>query len=291
MAALSGFTSQQLIRFEACLQQDKTATATVLQANHCALPGVAKSQPFETVKARWSEYPPMSTAIQVAIVQGQQDFTSVLSTGCITGNCTFPSTANATLSTLAITHLCRNATEALKMEYNSTVLTLGSGSGIRMETSGVNSLNMATAYSNIESDDEIGRIKLIARDTGNQWSPFAMVCSFMPSVNTYAVNITNSILEERLLDTIQIGVDIAWDPLPRYSSTQRQFVVARNSTLRDGVRPSLMHRTGQRRCGLGRGRLCKPRTRMAPGQWRTRYLVAMVLSQGLRVELDYGFCR
>ncbi|KAF2631346.1 hypothetical protein BU25DRAFT_428322 [Macroventuria anomochaeta] len=266
MASLSGFTSQQLIRFESCLQRDPSASATVLKANRFAGRGEEmSSSPF-----RWTDYAPMSAAIQAVMFQSSQDYTATLSKGCSTGNCTFPSFQGAAFSTVAITHSCEDVTDmvratpafAIEDYQNGTIirtprtykllngtevqavklnLTTISGGDLYQMTGTSDNFddNFATTYDDYV--DKLGSIVLLVKpDEDRFWEYLAVRCSFSPSVNTYAVTIKNAVLEENLIESTPIGTNIWWTWGGHSGGADTlwdrwQYKLARNSTLRNGT--------------------------------------------------------
>ena len=76
---------QQLIRFDECLLADHNATVHIQRTNVFGALG-RRFGPLDL-----DVFPPMASAIDVGIIQPVEDLTSVLSHGCTTGNCTFPS--------------------------------------------------------------------------------------------------------------------------------------------------------------------------------------------------------
>lgn len=113
MASLTGFTSQQLVQFTDCLQPDNSAMVSIKKANSYSARGLRESQ------LAYQNFLPMTVAIESGIFQLQKQFTDSLSSGCVTGNCTFQSSPRGTFSTLAIVHSCKDVTSEVTAAYEN----------------------------------------------------------------------------------------------------------------------------------------------------------------------------
>ncbi|KAF9690731.1 hypothetical protein EKO04_011283 [Ascochyta lentis] len=155
-------------------------------------------------------YPPMLAAINVGIIQPADDLTRVLSRGCISGNCTFPGND-----------------ASFNGKFHSEVI---------------------KTVTDVQSDF-VG-IHVLFRPHVQLRNYTAVSCEIFPTVNTYAAKVSNSVLEERLIDSIRIKTvsEQFKDPTVSKkthadSSVSEQAFWYRhrmttNYTLRDGARES-----------------------------------------------------
>src|SRR3954471_13311143 len=65
----------------------------------------------------------MAAAIEVGIVQPVRDLTCVLSHGCTTGSCTFPSDGGASISSVGIGYACEDVTLEVRMTPSKDAIT------------------------------------------------------------------------------------------------------------------------------------------------------------------------
>lgn len=234
MATLTGFISQQLVQFEKCLRPDTNVTVEVFRANS-----------FDKVGDRWpirvDTYAPMAVAMEVGILQPVDDLTNTLSRNCATGNCTFASIEGETFSTLGIGHTCSDVTSQLERHYEKNISQPPGESWtwrpiINDTTRRIYNLTLPLTYDqNLtyymgqialdlvvgvtyggrmanDSNAPLGTVKIIYRpythlnETGKL--RYAFSCSLFPTVNTYAVRITKSVLEETLVRSIRVGRNI-----------------------------------------------------------------------------------
>lgn len=213
MVSLTGFFAQQLLQFETCSQRNNNAIVAVAKTNVFNATGMAIGPGI------WDEYRPLAVAINVGLIQPVQDQTSVLTRGCVSGNCSFPSTDGSSISTLAITHDCEDVTahmfsRNITNEYNETepALTFGDQESndyyqfwIRTQEQGeVLATRGDVALGAVGRPDWIAGVSLLFRATytGTEYS--AVQCKLYPTVNTYGVNITNGVLEEKVINSTRI---------------------------------------------------------------------------------------
>ncbi|KAF2631181.1 hypothetical protein BU25DRAFT_386135 [Macroventuria anomochaeta] len=230
LAALTGFFLQQLVVFEDCLQRNPAATVRISKTNYCkaAYQGVGSTY----VDA----YPPMVAAINAGMIQSVPDHTSAVSHGCSSGNCTFPSEKGMSFSTVAVGHSCENITTRIHGSRRPDHLAI-----ITLPTSGNGSVEVCPACDDpkvaigtraevvrYNGSATLGTIFILYRANANGSIWQAMNCSLLPTVNTYAVNITNSIMNETLIDSVQI-------PSSDDASSAYSHRLVTNRTLRNGV--------------------------------------------------------
>jgi hypothetical protein len=228
MASLTGFASQQLIQFTECLQPDNTAIVSVHKSNLYFNAGPMISAGRRDIAQE------MAVAIDVGILQPQEDYTRVLSSGCTTGNCTFPSSSEGTFSTLAFVHSCHNATSEVKQKFLYETITYENGTNATVpDVMDFGDVGVRQAY-NLTLSSEEGflevqvypgplfhlvtglfqenssfAIKMIVRkDPLDEPSVYeAISCSFKIHVNTYAVEIKQTALEEKLIRSVPLGIN------------------------------------------------------------------------------------
>jgi hypothetical protein len=216
MASLTGFFTQQIVLFQDCLELKDAASVSISKTNNYTRSGIPSSNMNPI------DFDPMIAAINVGLIQPVVDFTNVLSLGCSSGNCTFPSTKHGSFSTLGIGHVCENMTahirvlnETIDSQSNSTVpeffafdyehdktiefRRIDSGVVLRTRTG-------STA-------NTISTIYMVFRRNYSVFDYQALKCSLFPTVNTYT-----SIIESTKLKEVLIG-SVPFVPLPERSST------------------------------------------------------------------------
>jgi hypothetical protein len=103
-ASFTGFAIQQLIQFDECLQPDHNSTVRVERTNYHSAAG------RRLAAYDFDYFAQMAVAMDVGILQPVQDLTNILSHGCATGNCDFPTLQGETFSKVAINHTCEDIT-------------------------------------------------------------------------------------------------------------------------------------------------------------------------------------
>jgi hypothetical protein len=258
MASFTGFASQQLIQLIECQQTNDTAIVSLSRTNESAASG-KRTNPL-----RYNYFLPMAVAIEVGILQPLQDYTSVLASGCITGNCTFPASDSAALSTLAISHSCEDVTldvqhiplNRTRLDSNDTettvpdIIKLDNGTAIQnfnltlslddgSESIGFPVMqwpgSLMTGVSSLDFNGSIATIKMINQP--NKWEDQfyyqAISCSLYPSVNTYTVEYNNAVLNETLISSVPVGQNILRDNSSEYLVWWK---LGTTHTLRNGSR-------------------------------------------------------
>jgi hypothetical protein len=233
LAALNGFFLQQLVVFQHCLQQSPTATVRISKTNY------AKAAYQGSGFSYYDPYPPMVVAINSGLVQSVPDHTSAVSHGCVSGNCTFPSDDGMSFSTVAVGYSCDNVTGDIRGSLQSNasmIVTLPTGNDSRIEICSscddpkvviATSANIAS-YNN---SDTLATIWFLYRTSTDSSVWQATNCSLYPTVRTYAVNITNSFMNETLVESTQIPSRI--QPQGQYLPYSHRLVT--NRTLRNGI--------------------------------------------------------
>ena len=187
-------------------------------------------------------YFPIAAAINMGIIQPNDDPTSTLTRGCISGNCTFSSDHGATFSTVAMDYACENITAELhRVESNKTQeisysLDLEDRGALVLSAIGPVKLRTGIHFPYYGSDrfNPIFTLYLLYRTmTGDQGDSqnSALNCSIFPSVKTYSANISNSTLSETLISSIPIGYNV----LGRNGPDPSRYRLATSRTLRNGT--------------------------------------------------------
>jgi hypothetical protein len=109
MSSFVGFSSQQLVQFQDCLQKDPAALVNISRTNLYSQIGGTTSPGVPV------GYAPMAAAINVGILQPTSDLTNLLSSGCSSGTCTFSEAHSASFATLASGYYCTNATSGIRV--------------------------------------------------------------------------------------------------------------------------------------------------------------------------------
>ena len=251
MASLTGFFSQQLVQFKDCYEKNTTAVASISRTNSYSRIGGSFQNNAHV------DFAPMVAAIHVGVIQPVDDLTNVLSSGCASGNCTFPATDGASFSTIAVSHFCQDITTRIRTVNEST------NANSRNRTPGYFALDY---YDNekVEWDKEQGGIVLKTwigktissgfmtiyflfrshwRDNYDNWK--AVNCTLYPTINTHAANITSNHLEEKLIDSVLLQSTMSQFAAPpvRDADLQREFLswshkMTTNYTIRNGIRES-----------------------------------------------------
>jgi hypothetical protein len=243
MASFTGFFSQQLVQFRDCPQKDTTALVNISRTNSYAqIGGWAQSNvPME--------YTPMVTAINVGLLERLRDLTSVLSSGCNSGNCTFSEPGNPSFSSLGILHYCQDTTRQIRVvnESDSEVYLryeYGNNQSIEWNRMGYG----VVASSWIEPPSSPGiimtfYIRFRPDYTSTDWN--IVNCSLIPMVNTYTAKIENAVLEEILTDFSYlepVTSNVPDIPDTLYDRDIRNLVFSwshrttKNDTIRNGTR-------------------------------------------------------
>lgn len=202
-SSLTGFLLQQLMVFEDCLQRDPNTSARISKTNDCQ----AAYQGDSAIV--YDPYPPMIGAINSGLINSFLDIPDRISHGCLSGNCTFPSDNEASFSTVAIGNSCGNITSQIRRsrrDDNSTILDLPIRDDEMIELclecdDPKVVIGTAAEVTTYYDSDTLATIYILV-STPSGWQGFN--CSLFPTVNTYAVTIRNSILNETLLDSVLI---------------------------------------------------------------------------------------
>jgi hypothetical protein len=255
MAAFTGFASQQLLVFDECLRRDSSAHVSIAKSTSYNLTGPRiGAGAFQVAEE-------MTGAIELGIIQPNQDQTTLLSRGCVTGNCTFPATHGTSYSSLAIGHTCKDVTsEVFTVPTNATSigldgkeyqvfwanLTAPDGNNLSISSTGLPiGANPITLSTRAYPDPDMGSIVVLQmitiRQVG-QTNYTAYRCSIFPTINTYGVNITKAVLEEKLLDSVPVGVNMISAVNKTVDERQTQFKRASSYILRNGVREACTRR-------------------------------------------------
>ncbi|KAF3045733.1 hypothetical protein E8E11_007451 [Didymella keratinophila] len=260
-AALTGFFLQQLMVFHDCQQQDHSAIVRVSKTNNCRV------SYWGALELNYDPDPPMIAAINSAMVQSVPDYTNVFSSGCVSGNCTFPSDQGAALSTVAVDYTCdaiagriQNITRPDGM-YNLSLpigddtsielcprcdnppIAMATGTGM---TSYNDSKSLATIYI-LSTSYNISDFRNNSNTREDGWQ--AIECSLYPMMKTYAVDFKDSVMTESLIDSIRLPSNPLGDVgrNETYAEYQRLAYSHRlitNRTLRDGTWQGCTNLTG-----------------------------------------------
>lgn len=244
MASLTGFFSQQLVQFKDCYEKDVTAVVSLTKSNEYSRSGGS----FQNMSP--VEYAPMVAAINVGIIQPVTDLTNVLSSGCDSGNCSFPNTDGAAFSTLAMTHVCEDSTAHIRTLNGSAdmnaenwpvgYLAYDYGDGMSVEWPRERGgLVLKTWF----DDQSLYFIYRSSWQNNYDWK--ATNCSLFPTINTYGASIKANKLEETLKDVIPLlGLRAQFRQPPVIDSDQESqlfwwtYRMTTNYTIRNGIRES-----------------------------------------------------
>jgi hypothetical protein len=264
MASLTGFFTQQIVLFQDCLELKDGASVSIAKTNNYTRSGTSSFNRNPT------DFDAMIAAVNVGLIQPVVDFTNVLSLGCSSGNCTFPSTNHGSFSTLGVGHVCEDMTthirvvnETFESESNSTVpefFALDYDSQHTMEFRRVDSGVVLRTWA-APIDYTISTIYMVFRQNNTVYNYEALNCSLFPTVNTYTANIESSKLKEVPIESVPLV------PLAKQFSTGSSDDVEYSTlmpwwfskmvterTFRDGIEESC---TGSENAGPGLIKLMK----------------------------------
>ncbi|RYN95147.1 hypothetical protein AA0120_g3987 [Alternaria tenuissima] len=240
MASLTGFFSQQLVQFKDCPQKDTTALVNISRTNsYGRIGGWAQSNVA-------MEYTPMVTAINVGLLESLRDLTSVLSSGCTSGNCTFSEPSAPSFSSLGFLHRCEDTTDRIRLlnETDSeTYLGFDYGNNESMEWNRMDYGVVARSW--VESSSRLTTFYIRSRPDYMSTDWKIVNCSLFPTVNMYTAKIENAVLEEILTDVSYLEPvssnvpdipDTLKDPDIRNFVFSWSHRTAKNHTIRNGTR-------------------------------------------------------
>jgi hypothetical protein len=266
MASFTGFAAQQLLLFTDCQRTNDAARVGVLKSNFHMASGERMASGL------YDEFLPMSVAMDVGIAQPVEDYTNVLSYGCTSGNCTFPSSnEDAAFLTLAISHCCKDVTsEIQRVRYNGTVYSQplqnstvslavdGDSAPLKFDPYSYTGI-LLTGVSYPRYNGSLATIKMLYRPDQNKKSEYkALSCALYPSVNTYAAEVHTSVLQESLIESVPIGMNLLI--VNQSIATEPDFKLARSYTSRNGSSVNCIGLKEQEsnRFGVAMGNIDKP---------------------------------
>jgi hypothetical protein len=191
LVTAAGFFSQQILLFKDCMESSPYGQASIAKTNRFMASGTSYAPFFYDV------YFPLAAAINVGILQNQTDYTSVLSYGCSTGDCSFKSDNGASFSTVAMNSSCITITDDVIISkptnQDQVVFKLHTGVGLYSDSvtfEGDDDVVLVTATQLSQDPRDIQSVKMMFRDyrsKGNDgWlKPIAVTCSLYPTYNTY----------------------------------------------------------------------------------------------------------
>ena len=196
--AIDPFT-QQVIQYEGCLQEVPNSIAAIPRSNKYLIgkTGGALSDNLDA---------PMSSAITVGVITPPQNVSTLISSQCQFGNCTFPEDRGSTFSTIGMCYSCKDITDrvfnASGIKGNSTSMTRNytlRGSTIYIDNGYVLATGIETNYTLYP--DALTTINILksALLSGGYGNVTATACSLYACVKTYASHITSSVLTENLV--------------------------------------------------------------------------------------------
>jgi len=232
--------SQQVLQYYGCLNAVPESVARVPRANNYS----AESVLTFGASRSYSLQPPMLAAMYVGLVKPPQNVSSALSVQCETGNCTFPADSGAAYTTLSMCNSCTDITKSIVLNNDTSVYnwslpclpsqkcaSISAGGAFSCQTEGPGPYDSfftleCLMLSNGKPCD--GEVPTVCPPTVG----FATRCSYVPCIREYTAQMTNFVLEEKLISTTNLAV------VPGNASTGRDayFSIATNSTLRNGVR-------------------------------------------------------
>lgn len=180
----------------------------------------------------------MVAAINNGIVQSEAapNYDSVIAHNCISGNCTFPSEGGASYSTLGVSHSCEDATsQVVKARFpndptNTTIVYLNTTTtgNVSLGFPGQYAMSTGTMGSKY-GNNTLVTVKMIYKASTDATNFSAVSCTLFPTMKTYGVNITKSVMYEQLILERRIGSNILAS-----NDSFIGFKLATGTTLRNG---------------------------------------------------------
>ncbi|CAN8099720.1 unnamed protein product [Discula destructiva] len=209
--------SQQIIQFQPCLSDVAEAMAQI-----------PKTQTLEPGITSMSLKPRLTGSMQAAIYMGllspPTNSSATITATCQTGNCTFPSDAGATFSTLALCRICVNISDSITYETSEDDkqrhASIESGAAIDGLDVDFSSMAGSTSFPRSIFSFEA----LMSQDGANETTGFAVACGLDPCVKTFAANVTNGTYHETEISS----ETLLW-------SYHAGYTLARNKILRNGT--------------------------------------------------------
>jgi hypothetical protein len=208
MASLTGFFTQQIVLFQDCLELKDGASVSIAKTNNYTRSGTS------FVNMNPTDFDPMIAAVNVGLIQPVVDFTNVLSVGCSSGNCTFPSTNHGSFSSLGVGHVCEDMTthirvlnETIDSNSNTTVpefFAIDYDDNNTMEFPRIDGGVVLRTWTGPMTNTTISTIYMVFRKAYTVFDYKALNCSLFPTVNTYTANIESTILKEFLIHSVPL---------------------------------------------------------------------------------------
>jgi hypothetical protein len=236
MVTAAGFFSQQILLFKDCMESSPHSQARIAKTNNFSPSGTIYAPFFYDV------YFPLAAAINVGLLQNQTDYTPVLSHGCSTGDCFFPSDNNATFSTVAVNSSCSTITSDIEFgkpkSQDLVIFKLPTGPGLYSDGvtfEGEDDVVLVTATQLSQYPRDIQSVKMMFRDYRSKgddaWlKPTAVSCSLYPTYNTYNTRVEGGFLKEALISSMRIGPNI----FEERDEVMTMWKLATNNALRNG---------------------------------------------------------
>ncbi|KIV79501.1 hypothetical protein PV11_07060 [Exophiala sideris] len=173
----------------------------------------------------------MTAAFYLGLIAPPANSSTNIKAQCPSGNCTFQQTSGASYSSIAMCSECADISGSIQ-NNNYTEdgnYSLPSGCSIKGDSVVANTMyvyeNSGDRDQNLFTFDTL--LTRMDPNTSAPWTAVAIRCSLYPCVNTYAGNVSNGVLEERLVSSQRMG---------NYGAgTTEWFSLAANQTLRKGI--------------------------------------------------------
>ncbi|KAK5629453.1 hypothetical protein RRF57_005168 [Xylaria bambusicola] len=201
LVAVADPFSQQIIGIVPCILQMDVLTASVSRTNTYVATGGHTGALESEVDS------PMAVAINTGLVSPPDRITSLVSTTCESGNCTF-----GQFSSLAVCHSCNEITPQIvnltrargpwnySLPWNESEEYLGF-TDIHLAPS--THMNTSVALSPRHLLD----VRILSLNVTTYESANAFQCQLYPCVRTYEASVTKSILEENVTSKFPLGFD------------------------------------------------------------------------------------
>ena len=210
--------SQQVIKYYECLQLVSNNVASIPRANHYIVNGTrpsTKDEPFLDND--------MVMAVYLGLLKPPANSSTSVSSCCSTGNCTFPADNGVSYQSLAMCYSCFDINATVEAGSRSREAYLPSDTPPDAAIDDDTTMAIGPTAGAPRDSNQIFTFESLMRlDNGK---PLAFRCSLNACVKTYGANISESTLEEHVLETQPV----------LYDQRSEGYILATNRTLRNGV--------------------------------------------------------
>ncbi|KAK4934472.1 hypothetical protein LTR10_024274 [Elasticomyces elasticus] len=194
--------SQQILHYYDCNVLDAGSIALIPTSNFYTL-GFEQDIDYQLPDAS------MTGVLYLGLIDPPANSSAGINADCVSGNCTFPQSSGASYSSIAMCSQCTDISSSIRNnsygEGAEWYYTLPSGCEVG-PFFGANGLGTVLNTMYVIKDSDSTNSSLFSFETlmtpdNSYMTASAFSCSLYPCVNTYAGNISNGILDERLVSS------------------------------------------------------------------------------------------